>query len=88
MGYIFTPYSQLHCWMCEMRNGKKRRVVYNVPIIPSANNFKYEVLLKFLLKLVFFSGFFVYVQLFHFNGKERNLFIAIKVKLLNLHIGA
>ncbi len=31
---------------------------------------------------------YVYVQLFHFNGNENNLFIAVKVKLLNLHIGA
>ncbi len=31
---------------------------------------------------------YVYVQLFHFNGNEKNIFIAIKVKLLNLHIGA
>ncbi len=43
---------------------------------------------NFVLKLAFFSGFFVYVQLFHFNGIEKNLFIAIKVKLLNLHIGS
>ncbi len=39
-------------------------------------------------KIVFFSGSYVYVQLFHFNGKEKNLFIATKAKLLNLHIGA
>ncbi len=40
---------------------------------------------------VFFFFFFyvsyVYVQVFHFNGNEKNLFIAIKVKILNLHIG-
>ncbi len=35
-----------------------------------------------------FSGSYVYAQLFHFNGNEKNLFIGIKVKLLNLHIGA
>ncbi len=29
----------------------------------------------------------MFVQLFHFNGDENNLFIAVKVKLLNLHIG-
>ncbi len=29
----------------------------------------------------------MFVQLFHFNGNENNLFVAIKVKLLNLHIG-
>ncbi len=34
------------------------------------------------------SGSYVYAQLFHFNGNEKNLFIGIKVKLLNLHIGA
>ncbi len=43
---------------------------------------------NFLLKLSFFSGSYVYVQLFHFNGNEKNLFIAIKVKLLNLHTQA
>ncbi len=43
---------------------------------------------NFLLKLAFFSGSYVYVQLFHFNGSEKNLFIAIKVKLLNLHLRA
>ncbi len=42
---------------------------------------------KFLLKSAFFLGSYVYVQLFHFNGNENNLFIAIKVQLLNLHIG-
>ncbi len=36
---------------------------------------------NFLLKLAFFSGFYVYVQLFHFNVNENNLCIAIKVKL-------
>ncbi len=40
------------------------------------------------LKLALFSGSYVYVQLFHFNGNEKNIFIAIKVKLLNLHIEA
>ncbi len=30
----------------------------------------------------------LFVQLFHFNGNENNPFIAIKVKLLNLHIAA
>ncbi len=34
----------------------------------------------------FFKNGHVYVQLFHFNSNEKNLFIAIKVKLLNLHI--
>ncbi len=43
---------------------------------------------NFLQKLAFLSGSYVYVQLFHFNGNENNLFIAVKVKLLNLHIGA
>ncbi len=48
------------------------------------------LLINFLLKLAFFSQapVYVYVQLFHFNGNEKNLFIAIKMKLLNLHIGA
>ncbi len=41
-----------------------------------------------LIKLAFFSGSYGYVQLFHFNNSENNLFIGIKVKLLNLHIGA
>ncbi len=36
----------------------------------------------------FFSGSYVYVQLFHFNGNENNLLIAIKVNLLQLHVGA
>ncbi len=42
---------------------------------------------KFLLKWVFFSDSYVYVQLLHYNGNEKNLFIASKVKLLNLHTG-
>ncbi len=39
---------------------------------------------------MFFSGSYVYIQLFPFNGQEKNLnlFIAIKAKLLNLHLGA
>ncbi len=42
---------------------------------------------NFLLKWAFLSGSYVYVQLFHLKGNEKNLFIAIKVKWLNLHIG-
>ncbi len=42
----------------------------------------------FLLKLSFFSGSCVYVHLFYFNGQKKNLYITIKVKLLNLRIGA
>ncbi len=34
---------------------------------------------NFLLKLAFFSGSYVYVQLFHLNSNKNNLFIAIKV---------
>ncbi len=41
---------------------------------------------NFLLKWAFFSGSYVYVQLFDFN--EKNLLIAMKVKLLNLHMRA
>ncbi len=43
---------------------------------------------NFLLKWEFLSGSYVYVPLSHLKGSEKNLFIAIKVKLLNLHIGA
>ncbi len=42
----------------------------------------------FLLEWAFLSGSYVYVQLFHLNGNEKNPFIAIKVRLLNQHIGA
>ncbi len=38
------------------------------------------------LKFAFFSGSYVYVQLFYFKSNENNIFIAIKVKLRNLHI--
>ncbi len=38
---------------------------------------------KFRLK---FSGFYVYFQLFHFNCIEKNLYIVIRVKLLNLNM--
>ncbi len=34
------------------------------------------------ISVIIFSGSYVYVELFHFNGNENNLFIAIKVKLL------
>ncbi len=44
--------------------------------------------LNFLLKWAFLSGSYIYVQLFHFNGREKYLYIAIRVKLLNLNIGA
>ncbi len=41
---------------------------------------------NFLLKLAFFSGSYIYAQLFqYFSGNENKLFIAIKVKLLKLH---
>ncbi len=32
----------------------------------------------------FYQAPYVYVQLFHLNGNEKNVFIAMKVKLLNL----
>ncbi len=34
------------------------------------------------------SGCYVYVQQFHLNGNEYVLFIAIKVKYLNINIAA
>ncbi len=43
--------------------------------------------LKCIVKFSFLSGSYVYVPLFHLNGTENNLFIAIGVKLLNLHTG-
>ncbi len=43
---------------------------------------------NFLLKWAFFSGSYVYVQLFDLIGNEKNLLIAMKVKLLNLHMRA
>ncbi len=43
---------------------------------------------NFILNIAFFSVCYVYVQLFHFNCIENNIFIAINVKLLNLHKGA
>ncbi len=36
----------------------------------------------FLLNCTFFSRSYIYVQLFHFNSIEKDLYIAIKVKLL------
>ncbi len=36
----------------------------------------------FLLKCEFFSRSYIYVQLFHLNCIEKDLYIAIKVKLL------
>ncbi len=47
-----------------------------------------SVVWNFLLKWAFFSGSYVYVQLFQFNGNEKNLVIAIKVILVNLQIEA
>ncbi len=43
---------------------------------------------NFLLKIAFLSGTYIYVQLFHFNCIEIDLYIAITVKWLNLNIGA
>ncbi len=43
---------------------------------------------NFLLKLAFLSGSYIYVQLFHFNCIEKNLYITIRIKLLNLNIAA
>ncbi len=42
----------------------------------------------FLLKWAFLSGSYIYVQLFHFNCIEKHLYIAIRVQLLNINIGA
>ncbi len=44
--------------------------------------------LNFSSRMRILSGSYVYVQLFHLNGNEKNPFIAIKVRLLNQHIGA
>ncbi len=41
-----------------------------------------------LLKWAILSGSYIYVQFFHFNCIEKHLYIAIRVKLLNLNIGA
>ncbi len=43
---------------------------------------------NFLLKWAFLSGPYIYVQLFHFNCIEKDLYFAIRVKLLNLNIAA
>ncbi len=37
--------------------------------------------------VIFLRPFCFHVQFFHFNGNEKNAFIGVKVKLLNLHIG-
>ncbi len=42
---------------------------------------------NFLLKWAFLSGSYIYVQLFHFNCIEMDLYIAIRVKVLNPNIG-
>ncbi len=36
----------------------------------------------------FLPGSYIYVQLFYFHCMEKDLYIAIRVKLLNLNIGA
>lgn len=38
------------------------------------------VIWNFLLELAFFSGCYVYVELFNFNGNENNLLTAVKIK--------
>ncbi len=43
---------------------------------------------NFLLKWAFLSGSYIYVQLFQINCIEKDLYIAIRVKLLNLNIAA
>ncbi len=44
---------------------------------------------NFLLKWAFsYAHSYIYVQLFYFNSIEKDLHIAITVKLLNLNIGA
>ncbi len=40
------------------------------------------------LKWAFVSGSYIYVQLFHFNCIENDLYIAIRVKLLIINTGA
>ncbi len=84
MGSIFTPYSQLHCWMCEMRNGKREN--YNGPIIPSANNFKHEMLSEFSSKISIFLSLLYLCSVISLYWQKRNLFIAIKEKLLNRNL--
>ncbi len=44
------------------------------------------VLAIIALLLAFLSGSYIYVQLFHFNCIEKDLYIAIRVKLLNINI--
>ncbi len=43
---------------------------------------------NFLIKWAFLSGSYSYFQLFHFNCIENDLYIAIRVKLLNPNIAA
>ncbi len=44
--------------------------------------------LKFSSKMSIFIRPYIYVQLFHFNCIEKDLYVAIRVKLLNLNIAA
>ncbi len=44
--------------------------------------------LNFSSKMAFLSGSYIYVQLFYFNCIEKDLYIAIRVRLLNLNIAA
>ncbi len=62
--------------------------ISNEPGLKSSDAKASSAIWNFLLKWAFLSGSYVYVQLFHINGNKKNLFIAIKVKLLNLHTGA
>ncbi len=43
---------------------------------------------NFLIKWAFLSDSYIYVQLFYFSCIEKDLYIAIRVKLLNRNIAA
>ncbi len=44
--------------------------------------------LKFSSKMSILSGSYIYVQLFHSNCMEKDIYIAVSVRLLNLNTGA
>ncbi len=88
--YIITEaLSKISCFLYPTEEGKSYRSGMTRGCVNEELGAKAsKCRVKFSSKISIFLRPYVYVQLFHFNCNELNLFIAIKVKLLNLHIGA
>ncbi len=63
---------------------EREKARYSLEYVKSSDAKASKCRLNFLRKCAFFSRYYIYVQLFHLNCIEKDLYIAIKVKLLEI----